>query len=76
MPTISVNYLFKVREFMRSLGLEEFSIDIEEFNADWAIDAFRRIWPEREKWREHIHCSIDQKKENLLRELERVHDLV
>lgn len=75
-PTISINYLFKVREYMRSLGLEEFSVDIEEYHADWALNTFRRMWPERERWREHIHRVIEQKKEDLLRALERVHDLV
>lgn len=71
-PTISINYLFKVREYMRSLGLEEFSIDIEEFNAAWALDAFRRMWPEREKWREHIAREMDRKREELARAMERL----
>jgi polysaccharide pyruvyl transferase WcaK-like protein len=75
-PTISVNYLFKVREYMRSLGLEEFSIDIEEFNSDWALDAFGRMWPERERWRDHISGKIGEKKKNIKKAMENLDDLV
>ncbi len=75
-PTISVNYLFKVREYMTSLGLEEFSIDIEEFNADWALDAFGRMWPDRERWRDHISREIEGKKKNIRRAMKHLNDLV
>ena len=75
-PTISVNYLFKVREYMRSLGLEEFSIDIEEFNAAWAIGIFERMWPERAAWREKITAAVGEKKADLARAMERIDDLV
>jgi polysaccharide pyruvyl transferase WcaK-like protein len=75
-PTISINYLFKVREHMRSLGLDEFAIDIEEFNAEWALGTFKRVWPEREKWREHIRREIERKGEELVHLMERVRVLV
>jgi polysaccharide pyruvyl transferase WcaK-like protein len=65
-PTISVNYLFKVREHMRSLGLEEFSIDIEEFNSQWALETFRRMWPERERWRAHLERAVEEKQRGIL----------
>ncbi len=75
-PTISINYLFKVREYMRSLGMEEFSIDIEEFNSEWALGAFERMWPERELWRDRITRAIEERKEDLSRAMELVDDLV
>ena len=74
-PTISVNYLFKVREYMRSLGLEAFSIDIEEFNAEWALETFGRMWPERGIWRGMIAAAIEEKKADLARAMERMDDL-
>jgi polysaccharide pyruvyl transferase WcaK-like protein len=75
-PTISINYLFKVGEYMRSLGLGAFSIDIEEFNAGWALDTFSRMWPEREQWRRRIGETIERKRAELLSAMERIDDLV
>jgi len=74
-PTISVNYLFKVREYMRLLGLEEFSIDIEEFNAGWALGTFGRMWTERERWRGHLSEVVEEKKKSVTRAMERLNDL-
>jgi glycosyltransferase involved in cell wall biosynthesis len=31
-PTMSINYLFKLREYMSSLNLGEYALDIEDFN--------------------------------------------
>jgi len=61
-PTISINYLFKVSEYMQSLGLSDFSIDIEEFYAEKALKMFDEIWLERKKWRIHIEKAIIQKR--------------
>lgn len=69
-PTISINYLFKLAEYMNSLGLSDFSIDIEEFCADRALGAFRKMWPERAKWREHLKGAIEEKQTNLYQSME------
>lgn len=69
-PTVSVNYLFKVREYMTSLGLGDFSIDIEEMNAERALAAFGRIWEEREHWRSNLRKAIGERKENLWKSME------
>jgi polysaccharide pyruvyl transferase WcaK-like protein len=75
-PTISINYLFKVREYMDSLGLSDFSIDIEEFCAAWTLKAFSKIWSEREQWRTHLENVIDQKRRLLWQSMEPLDALV
>lgn len=69
-PTISVNYLFKLSEYMNSLGLAEFSIDIEEFCGERALAAFERMWHERPQWRATIEQAIAAKQRQLLNSFE------
>jgi polysaccharide pyruvyl transferase WcaK-like protein len=71
-PTLSVNYLFKLKEYMESLGLADFSVDIEEFNAEALLPAFDRMWKSREDWSRRINAAIESKKESLTRALERM----
>ncbi|HJT24742.1 MAG TPA: polysaccharide pyruvyl transferase family protein, partial [bacterium] len=73
-PTLSVNYLFKLREYMESLGLEKFSIDIEDFNARSVADAFGRMWEERDFWNSHIRKAMAYKREVLKGAMERMDD--
>lgn len=75
-PTISINYLFKVREYMNSLGLSDFSKDIEEFNSEWALKSFARIWAERKQLRKAILCAINIKSEELSTALDRMYDII
>jgi len=58
-PTLAVNYLYKLREYMANLGLEDFSIDIEEFNADWMLSAFDRMWQRRAEIRLQIQTRME-----------------
>lgn len=74
-PTISINYLFKLSEYMDSLGLSDFSIDIEEFSAEKLLAAFQLMWPEREKWRHHLEERIKIRKENLWASMEKILDI-
>ncbi|SEM27758.1 Polysaccharide pyruvyl transferase family protein WcaK [Syntrophus gentianae] len=69
-PTISINYLFKLREYMHSLGLGDFSIDIEQFNADWALKAFNLLWDKRSYWRGKIREGVRIKQEQLSTSME------
>lgn len=75
-PTISVNYLFKLAEYMNSLGLSDFSIDIEEFCADKALVAFRKMWPARSNWRTHLEASVNKKQARLLQSMEALDAIV
>jgi polysaccharide pyruvyl transferase WcaK-like protein len=74
-PTISVNYLFKVREYMKSLGLEQYSIDIEEFNCEWALDAFNKLWINAEACRQNLKVTFKNKLFMLSQDLDRLYDL-
>ena len=71
-PTLSINYLFKLKEYMESLGLGEFAVDIEEFHAEALLPAFDRMWKEREHWAGVIRNAIDSKKQSLTRALSRM----
>ncbi len=71
-PTLSVNYLFKLKEYMESLGLAEFAVDIEEFHAEALIAPFEKMWKERDHWAGQIRKAIDLKKESLAQALARM----
>jgi len=75
-PTISVNYLFKIKEYMKSIGLKNFSIDIEQFNADLCLAAFDAMWHDQEKWRKIIQVSIIEKQQRLITSLERLDPVI
>lgn len=73
-PTLSVNYLFKLREYMESLGLDTFSIDIEDFNAKSMGEAFGLMWNAREFWADQIQKTMGHKREMVKQALERMND--
>jgi polysaccharide pyruvyl transferase WcaK-like protein len=75
-PTISVNYLFKIKEYMKSIGLKNFSIDIEQFNADLCLAAFNILWNDQEKWRKIIQESLIEKQQRLFTSLERLDPVI
>lgn len=75
-PTISINYLFKLAEYMNSLGLSDFSIDIEEFCANRALEVFRKMWPERTQWREHLKAVIEEKQTSLHKAMESLNAVI
>ena len=60
-PTLSVNYLYKLREYMNSLGLGDYAIDIEDFNAEWMKAAFAKMWNRRPEIRQLIEARIKEK---------------
>jgi len=71
-PTVSVNYLYKLREYMDALGLSEYSIDIEEFNAAWMNQAFDKIWIRRGE----IRLQIDQRLAEMRARLKTMMDIL
>lgn len=46
-PTLSVNYLFKLREYMSAVGLGAFAVDIEEFEAERFRPLVETAWNRR-----------------------------
>jgi polysaccharide pyruvyl transferase WcaK-like protein len=75
-PTISINYLFKLKEYMASLGLADFSVDIEEFSTERVLSAFQRMWLEKEKWRKHLEAKIRERCETLWQSMETLNDII
>jgi polysaccharide pyruvyl transferase WcaK-like protein/glycosyltransferase involved in cell wall biosynthesis len=65
-PTISINYLFKLREYMNSIGLEDYSVDICDFEHTVILDMFEKMWNTRDYWQAHLKIEIEQNKQNLL----------
>lgn len=68
-PTISINYLFKLRSYMNDLGLSEFSVDIEDFNHEIVLDMFDKLWNCKDYWRDFIKVRIDKNRSQLFNSL-------
>jgi polysaccharide pyruvyl transferase WcaK-like protein len=75
-PTLSVNYMFKLRGYMARLEMEEFSIDIEEFNAPTMLNKFENLWNERAVWRKHLQTLLKEKRSELWLSMKAINDLV
>jgi polysaccharide pyruvyl transferase WcaK-like protein len=71
-PTLSINYLFKLGEYMESLGLKDFSVDIEEFQAETVLKAFDRMWTDRKGWAKRTEEAMERKRESLKAALKRM----
>jgi len=71
-PTISVNYLFKIKEYMKSVGLGEFAIDIEDFHSGAVLPLFDRLWREREVWQSRLETAINNKRKLLMQTMESI----
>ena len=71
-PTLSINYLFKLREYMESLGLGDFTLDIDDFNAQALFPAFDKMWVERDLWAGRIRKAVALKRESLKTALQRM----
>jgi len=74
-PTLSVNYLYKLREYMAALGLADYSIDIESFNAEWMLAAFDRMWNRRAEIRQQIQGGMETKRALLKEKMDILHQL-
>lgn len=71
-PTMSINYLFKLKEYMDGLGLSNYSIDIEDFCADAAMPLFEKLWKNKDHIREELSSKIQQKKTQLEKDFRRI----
>ncbi|RME42303.1 MAG: hypothetical protein D6791_18065 [Chloroflexi bacterium] len=59
-PVIAVAYQDKTFGVMRMLGLEEWTVAIEEVDGDLLIRRYRRLWPERHRWRQKIQQAVSE----------------
>jgi len=71
-PTISIAYLFKLKEYMDGLGLKDYSVDIEYFEHNKVFGMFEKAWAERENISLHLKKTIDSKKVQLEDSLKRI----
>lgn len=59
-PIASLNYLPKVDNFMRSLGLEDYSLGFNRFSTDSVADYVLRGWNDRAKIRQQLDNLIPE----------------
>ncbi len=64
-PTMSVNYLFKLKEYMNSIGLDAYSVDIEDFSAFESLKIFEQLWLNRDSIKSELFKTIESKKHDL-----------
>jgi colanic acid/amylovoran biosynthesis protein len=64
-PTMSINYLFKLKEYMVSIGLSNYTIDIEDFNSTNAFSMFQNLWNSRANERIKLVKQIKSKNDCL-----------
>lgn len=64
-PTMSINYLFKLKEYMTGIGLKDYTIDIEDFCAKDALPIFDRLWVNKEMIHNDLIKTMRIKKEAL-----------
>jgi colanic acid/amylovoran biosynthesis protein len=66
-PVIAIGYQYKTRGIMQMMGLEQWTIDIEQVDSDGLVCLLRRAWKEREHTQEHIRRVLPQMREQASR---------
>jgi polysaccharide pyruvyl transferase WcaK-like protein len=64
-PTMSINYLFKLKEYMNSIGLNQYSVDIEDFCAYESLKIFEQLWVNKLTIKSELNRIIELKKDDL-----------
>jgi colanic acid/amylovoran biosynthesis protein len=57
-PTASINYQFKLKEYMKLIGLGDYTVDIDAVTADELRNLLERAWNDRESTRELLRQNI------------------
>jgi len=65
-PTIAIDYTFKMREVMEELGCEEWVIDMANFDAKDLIHRLRLLWSIRKEARQRLLQRVDLLKQRAL----------
>lgn len=71
-PTMSINYLFKLKEYMTGIGLGDYALDIEDFNAERAFLIFERLWMNRQQIQASLQKTMHEKKAQLKEVFKRI----
>jgi hypothetical protein len=66
---MSVNYLFKLKEYMTGIGLQDYTIDIEDFCAKEALILFDKLWENKEQIRDNLVATMKIKKDTLAKDI-------
>ena len=59
-PTCSINYQFKLHEYMKLVGLGDYTIDIDEVSYDRLKSLVERTWEQRSAMRATLTLSIPE----------------
>ncbi len=57
-PTVSINYQFKLKEYMKLIGLGEYTVDIDVITTEQLKTLMERAWNDRDACREVLVKSI------------------
>ena len=71
-PTVSINYQFKLSEYMQRVGLGEYSIDIDKVTYSRLKEIVDRGWEQRDEMRKKLQYTIPMMKDELLREMDKL----
>jgi polysaccharide pyruvyl transferase WcaK-like protein len=69
---MSINYLFKLKEYMQGIGLGDYTIDIEDFNAKDSSEIFSRLWKNKEILRSGLEQTMRDKQARLRLDIQQI----
>ena len=69
-PIVSLSYHRKMDAAMRSLGQERFNADIERFDVEWLIGAFRSLVEESDRIRSGCKTAVEARAADLSRQFD------
>ena len=64
-PTASINYQFKLREYMKLLGLGDYTVDIDQVTTTNLRELMERAWQNRSASRETLKTNVSYWASNL-----------
>ena len=69
-PIIAINYLYKLREYMKNIGFEKYSIDIDYTNTSDLIQFVDNMINNYDENRKRLSIQLDKMKTSLLHDIE------
>lgn len=69
-PIIAINYLYKLREYMKNIGFEEYSVDIDYTNTSDLIQFVDNMINNYDENRKRLSIQLDKMKTSLLHDIE------
>lgn len=69
-PIIAINYLYKLREYMKNIGFEEYSVDIDYTNTSDLIQFVDNMINNYDENRKRLTIQLNKMKTSLLHDIE------